>query len=114
MTRSMKRLLFLGLVASTTLAAAAGAADEMAGDMAGKGVSFVNGGDRRIELYTRYGSDASCGKRPKRQTVNLGAQQTVTVDSGDSSVCFCLQVPERGTCATGWTEIKAGTSRRLG
>ena len=103
-----KRLLFLGLITSTALTAAASAADEMAG----QGVSFVNAGNRRIEIYTRYGSDKSCGRRPKRQTVVVGPEQTVSVDAG-GSLCFCLQVPERGTCATGWTEVEAGGTRTL-
>lgn len=103
-----KRLLFLGLITTTTALTAASAAE----NMAGKGVSFVNASNRRIEIYTRYGSDASCGKRPKRQTVVVAPDQTVTVDA-DSSVCFCIQVPERGTCATGWTEVEAGGTRQL-
>jgi hypothetical protein len=103
-----KRMLFLGLITSTALTAASAAQDTMAG----KGVSFVNEGDRRIEIYTRYGSDASCGRRPKRQTVIVAPEQTVTVDA-EGSICFCLQVPERGTCATGWTEVEAGGTRRL-
>jgi hypothetical protein len=111
MKRSLvKRPLLLALVASTALTVAASAAEEMA---SGSSVSFVNASNRRIELYTRYGSDASCGRRPKRQTVSIAPDQTVTVDSGGSSVCFCLQVPERGTCATGWTEVKAGSTRQL-
>lgn len=104
-----KRMLFLGLITSTALTAAAASA---ADDMAGKGVSFANKGNRRVEIYTRYGSDASCGSRPKRQTVVVAPEQTVTVDA-EGSVCFCLQVPERGTCATGWTEVEAGGTRTL-
>jgi hypothetical protein len=113
MTRSfLKSPLLLGLIACTALTVAASAAQDE--KTSGDAVSFVNTGNRRIELYTRYGSDASCGKRPKRQVVSIAPEQTVTVDAGGSSVCFCLQVPERGTCATGWTEVTAGGTRRLG
>ena len=101
----------LGLVAGAALSMAAAAADTPA---AGTGVTFVNGSNRQITFYTRFGSDASCQGLPKSQTVSLGPNQTVTVDSGDSKVCFCLQVPERRGCPSGWSEVKAGSTRRLG
>jgi hypothetical protein len=102
----------LGLVAGTALSMAAMAADAPADS--GNGVTFVNGGSRQVTFYTRFGSEASCQRLPKAQTVTIAPSQTVTVDSGGSKVCFCLQVPERRGCPSGWSEVKAGGTRRLG
>jgi hypothetical protein len=113
MRRLFSRSMALGLVAGTALSMAALAADAPAAS--GSGVTFVNGSSRQITFYTRFGSSGgSCEGQPKAQTVSIGPNQTVSVDSGDSKVCFCLQVPERRGCPSGWSEVKAGGTRHLG
>jgi len=80
----------------------------------GTGVTFVNGSNRRIDVYTQYGSDASCGSKPQAKRITIDAGQSGVLDSGGSKACFCLKVPNRGTCPSGgWTEVKAGSTRRL-
>jgi hypothetical protein len=111
MRRLFSRSMVLGLVAGAALSTAAMAADTPSGG----GVTFVNGSNRQITFYTRFGSSGgSCEGQPKAQTVSIGPNQTVSVDSGDSKVCFCLQVPERRGCPSGWSEVKAGGTRHLG
>lgn len=109
MRRVSRKSLALGLIAGAALSLAAAAADTPSGS----GVSFVNGSNHHITFYARYGSDGSCENQPKAQTVSIESNQTVSVDSGSSKVCFCLQVPERGSCSTGWAEVKAGGTRHL-
>jgi hypothetical protein len=107
--QSRTRTLALGLIAGTALTMAA-----VAADMAGTGVTFVNGSNHHIDLYTRYGSDAACDARPESKKVGIDAGQSGVVDSGSSSVCFCLKVPDRGNCPSGgWAEVKAGGTRHL-
>jgi hypothetical protein len=80
----------------------------------GTGVTFVNGSNRRIDVYTQYGSDASCGSKPQAKKITIDAGQSGVLDSGSSKACFCLKVPNRGTCPSGgWTEVKPGATRRL-
>jgi hypothetical protein len=80
----------------------------------GAGVTFVNGSNRRIDVYTQYGSDASCGSKPQAKKITIDAGQSGVLDAGSSSACFCLKVPYRGNCPSGgWAEIKAGGTRRL-
>jgi hypothetical protein len=105
----------LGLVAGTALSMAAMAQETPGTSANGNGVTFVNGSSRQITFYTRFGSSGgSCEGQPKSQTVSIGPNQTVSVDSGDSKVCFCLQVPERRGCPSGWSEVKPGGTRHLG
>jgi hypothetical protein len=101
-----------GLIAGMAMALSAVAAETPA-PASGNGATFVNSGNHSVTLYTRFGSDGSCESQPKDQTVTLEAKQTITVDSGGSSVCFCLQVPERATCGSGWIVVKAGGTRHL-
>jgi hypothetical protein len=116
MRKLFGKSLVLGLVAGTALSMAAMAQETPSTNANGNGngVTFVNGSSRQLTFYTRFGSDASCQALPKSQTVRIAPSQTVTVDSGGSKVCFCLQVPERRGCPTGWTEVQAGGTRRLG
>lgn len=122
------RSLALGLIAGVALTLAAAAQDTQGttsntqdttqgttGTMAtGTGVTFVNGSNRRIDVYTQYGSDASCGSKPQAKRITIDAGQSGVLDSGSSKACFCLKVPYRGTCPSGgWTEVKAGSTRRL-
>ncbi len=108
--RSFVRTLALGLTTAAALTMAAAAADTMAGD----GVTFVNSGNHPINVYTRYGSDASCDLKPQSQKLTVDAGQSAKLDSGSSSVCFCLKVPDRGTCPSGeWDHVKPGGTRHL-
>ena len=106
---SLVRTLALGLATAAALTLAAAAADT-----AGSGVTFVNGSNHRIDVYTRYGSDASCDFKPDSKRITIDAGQSGVLDSGSSSVCFCLKVPDRGTCPSGgWGEVKPGGTRHL-
>lgn len=116
------RSLALGLIAGVALTVAVTAQDNTTGmtqgttDTMGTGttVTFVNGSNRRIDIYTRYGSDASCGSKPEAKKITVDAGQSGVLDSGGSSACFCLKVPNRGNCPSGgWAEVKAGATRRL-
>ncbi|HTG31941.1 MAG TPA: hypothetical protein VLB76_03340 [Thermoanaerobaculia bacterium] len=130
--QSRTRSLALGLIAGVALTLAAVAQDTTGttqGTMSttqdttqgtmgttgtGTGVTFVNGSNRRIDVYTQYGSDASCGSKPEAKRITIDAGQSGVLDSGSSKACFCLKVPNRGTCPSGgWTEVKAGATRRL-
>jgi hypothetical protein len=107
--RSFMRTLALGVGTAAALTLAAAAADT-----AGGGVTFINGGNHRIDLYTRYGSDASCDLRPQSQKLTVDPGQSAKLDSGNSSVCFCLKVPDRGNCPSGgWDTVKPGGTRHL-
>jgi hypothetical protein len=80
----------------------------------GTAVTFVNAGNRRIDVYTQYGSDASCGSKPQAKKITIDAGQSGVLDAGGSSACFCLKVPYRGNCPSGaWAEVKPGATRRL-
>jgi hypothetical protein len=80
----------------------------------GSAVTFVNGSNRRVDVYTQYGSDASCGSKPQAKKITIDAGQSGVLDSGSSSACFCLKVPNRGNCPSGgWAEVKPGATRRL-
>ena len=127
------RSLALGLIAGIALAMAAVAQDNTTGTTQGttsttqdttqgttgtagmgSGVTFVNGSNRRIDVYTQYGSDASCGSKPQAKRITIDAGQSGVLDAGGSSACFCLKVPYRGNCPSGgWAEVKAGATRRL-
>ena len=126
------RSLALGLIAGMALTLAAAAQDNTTGTAqgtmstqsttqdpavtagTGNAVTFVNAGNRRIDVYTQYGSDASCGSKPQAKKITIDAGQSGVLDAGGSSACFCLKVPYRGTCPSGgWTEVKAGSTRRL-
>ncbi|HEX3555858.1 MAG TPA: hypothetical protein VIA62_21795 [Thermoanaerobaculia bacterium] len=109
MCRVYKSSLVLALVAGAVLSAAVFAADTPTGN----GVTFANGSNHGITLYARFGSDASCEEKPKAQTVRVEPGQNTSLDSGSSSVCFCLQVPDRRTCPSGWIEVKAGGTRHF-
>lgn len=131
--QSRTRSLALGLIAGVALTMAVAAQDNTTGTTqgttsttqdttqgttgttdTGTGVTFVNGSNRRIDVYTQYGSDASCGSKPQAKRITIDAGQSGVLDSGSSKACFCLKVPNRGTCPSGgWTEVKAGATRRL-
>ncbi|HSS52143.1 MAG TPA: hypothetical protein VLX28_24640 [Thermoanaerobaculia bacterium] len=99
--------LVLALVAGAVLSVAAFAADT-----AGSGVTFANKSNHHITLYARYG-EGSCESKPNGQTVSVEPGQSASLDSGASTACFCLQVPDRRVCPSGWVEVKAGGTRNL-
>jgi hypothetical protein len=127
------RSLALGLIAGIALTLAAIAQDTTTGTTqgttsttqdttqgttgaagSGSAVTFVNGSNRRIDVYTQYGSDASCGSKPQAKKITIDAGQSGVLDAGSSSACFCLKVPYRGNCPSGgWAEVKSGATRRL-
>jgi hypothetical protein len=99
--------LVLALVAGAVLSVTAFAADTT-----GSGVTFANGSNHHITLYTRYG-EGSCESKPNAQTVSVEPGQSAILDSGSSSACFCPQPPEGRVCTSGWVEVKAGSTRHL-
>ena len=105
--RAYKSSLVLALVAGAALSMAAFAADAT-----GSGVTFANKSDHHVTLYARYG-EGSCESKPNAQTVSVEPGQSASLDSGAASACFCLQVPDRRVCPSGWAEVKAGGTRSL-
>ncbi len=98
------------------LCALAGAGALLAQDhmapAAGSGVTFVNESGHDLQIFARYGgTDDGCMHQPKEQELHVAAKSSSTVDSGDSKVCFCLDVPDRNSCPTGWAMVKAGGKR---
>jgi hypothetical protein len=87
------------------------AEDTPAAPAAGSGVTFVNDSKHAINLFARYGSDEACTSRPKQMELNVAAGSSSTVDSGATKVCFCLDLPDRNNCPTGWIEVKPGGKR---
>ncbi|HEX4959647.1 MAG TPA: hypothetical protein VF173_02325 [Thermoanaerobaculia bacterium] len=106
--RTLRSPWVLALLAGAVLSVSA-----MAADMAGSGVTFANGSDHRVTLYTRYGSDSSCESKPQSSELTVDPGQNASLDSGSSSACFCLEVPERRTCPSGWVEVKPGSTRKF-
>jgi len=99
--------LVLALVAGAVLSVAAFAADATS-----SGVTFANGSNHHITLYTRYG-EGSCESKPSAQTVSVEPGQSANLDTGSNSACFCPQPPEGRVCTSGWIEVKAGSTRHL-
>lgn len=89
------------------------AEDTPAAPAAGSGVTFVNDSNHAVQVFARYGSDDACSSRPKQMELTVAAGSSSTVDSGTTKVCFCLDVPARNSCPTGWTEVKPGGKRVL-
>ena len=106
------------LLGTVTLCTALGAGALLAQDKAaapaaggGGGVTFQNDSSRPVQVFARYGSDAACVRRPNQVELQVAPGTSSTVDSGSTKVCFCLDVPDRNTCSTGWTEVKPGGKR---
>jgi hypothetical protein len=88
------------------------AQDHAAGAAMGAGVTFVNNSHHDLQIFARYGgSDDSCLHQPKEMELHVAAGSSGTVDSGDSKVCFCLDVPDRNACPNGWATVKANGKR---
>jgi hypothetical protein len=79
----------------------------------GGGVTFQNDSSHAIQVFARYGSDDACARRPNQVELNIAAGSSSTVDSGSTKVCFCLDVPSRNDCPSGWAEVKPGGKRVL-
>jgi hypothetical protein len=88
------------------------AAEEKAAPAAGGGgVTFQNDSNRSIQVFARYGSDGDCAGRPNQVELTVAPRSSSTVDSGTTKVCFCLDLPDRNTCPSGWIEVKPGGKR---
>ncbi|HLX06797.1 MAG TPA: hypothetical protein VKY89_02925 [Thermoanaerobaculia bacterium] len=104
------------MVAVVALCTALGAGalmaqDKMAAPGAGGGVTFQNESSQPVQLFARYGAGDSCEHGSNQVELHVAPGSSSTVDSGDSKVCFCLAVPDRNTCPTGWTQVKPGGKR---
>lgn len=86
-------------------------AQDKAAPAAGSGVTFQNDSSHAIQIFARYGSEGSCSSQPNQVELNVAAGTSSTVDSGSSKVCFCLDLPDRNNCPTGWAQVKAGGKR---
>jgi hypothetical protein len=80
-----------------------------AAENAGGGVTLVNESNRVVTVFVRHGSDGACSEQSKTEEVTIPPGQSRSVDGGKA--CICLQMPERNTCPTGWSEVKAGGKR---
>jgi hypothetical protein len=90
------------------------AQDKTAAPAAGGGsVTFQNDSNHPIEIFARYGAEASCEHGSKQIELHVAPGSSGTVDSGTSNVCFCLEIPDRNTCPSGWAQVKAGGKRVL-
>jgi hypothetical protein len=89
------------------------AQDKMAAPAASGGVTFQNDSNHAIQVFARYGAEASCDRQPNQIEIQVAAGASGTVDSGSSKVCFCLDVPDRNSCPSGWGQVKAGGKRVL-
>ena len=89
------------------------AQDKMAGPASGGGggVTIQNNSQHTIQVFARYGSEGSCEHAPNQVELAVPAGASSTVDSGTSKVCLCLDIPDRNTCPSGWTQVKAGGKR---
>ena len=94
--RSFMRTLALGLATTAALTLAAAAADT-----AGSGVTFVNGSSHRVDVYTRYGSDAACDAKPESKRITIDAGQNGVLDSGSSSAADAVAGEEAAPAADG-------------
>jgi hypothetical protein len=79
----------------------------------GGGVTFQNDSNHAIQVFARYGSDDACVRRPNQIELSVAPGSSSTVESGSTKVCFCLDVPSRNDCPSGWTEVKPGGKRVL-
>jgi hypothetical protein len=87
------------------------AQDKQAAPAGGGGVTFQNDSSHAIQIFARYGNDGDCAGQPNQVELNVAAGTSSTVDSGSSKVCFCLDLPSRNSCPTGWVQVKPGGKR---
>ncbi len=104
------------ILATAALCTALGAGallaqDKTAAPAAGGGVTFQNDSNHPIEVFARYGGEASCERGSNQVELHVAPGSSSTVDSGSSKVCFCLDIPDRNTCPSGWGQVKAGGKR---
>jgi hypothetical protein len=114
--RKVSRAKWMFATVSLCTALGAGALlaqDKMESPAAGGGVTFKNDSTRAVQVFARYGADATCDHQPNQVELQVAAGSSSTVDSGSSKVCFCLDVPNRNSCPSGWGEVKAGGKRVL-
>lgn len=105
------------MIAAVALCTALGAGALMAQDKtetpAAGGVTFKNDSAHAIQVFARYGANSTCDHQPNQVEIQVAAGASGMVDSGSSKVCFCLDVPNRNSCPSGWGEVKAGGKRVL-
>jgi hypothetical protein len=105
------------VLAAAALCTALGAGALLAQDKAaappasGGGVTFQNESKNTIEVFARYGGEGACEHGPNTVELHVAPNSSSTVDSGSSKVCFCLEIPDRNTCPSGWGQVKAGGKR---
>jgi hypothetical protein len=87
------------------------AQDKAAAPASGGGVTFQNESSRSIEVFARYGGEGACEHGSNQVELHVAPGSSSTVDSGSSKVCFCLDIPDRNTCPSGWGQVKAGGKR---
>ena len=80
----------------------------------GGGVTFMNEGKSAVQVFTRYGEQAECSDKSEAAKLKIKGGETASVDSGSSSLCYCLERPDRlNTCPSGWFKADAGAKLRL-
>ena len=107
------RVKWIFAAAALCIALGAGALlaqDKMAAPASG-GVTFQNDSKNTVEVFARYGGEGACEHGSNQVELHVAPGTSSTVDSGSSKVCFCLEIPDRNTCPTGWGQVKAGGKR---
>jgi hypothetical protein len=106
--------IFATVAVCTALGAGALVAqDKTAAPAASGGVTFQNDSNHAIQIFARFGADADCDRQPNQVELQVAAGASGSVDSGSSKVCYCLDVPARNSCPSGWSQVKAGGKRVL-
>lgn len=108
---SRAKWMFAVVALCTALGAGTLLAQDKTAAPAGGGVTFQNDSSQSIQVFARYGAGDACEREPNQVELRVAPRTSSAVDSGDSTVCFCLEVPDRNSCPTGWTKVKAGNKR---
>jgi hypothetical protein len=103
--------MFAVVALCTALGAGALLAQDKMAPAAGGGVTFQNDSKQPLQIFARYGSGDACEHGSNQVELHVAPGTSSTVDSGSSRVCFCLDVPDRNNCPTGWGQVKAGGKR---
>jgi hypothetical protein len=89
-------------------------ADDNVGTDVGNGVTFMNEGKSAVQIFARYGEQSDCSDKAEQSKLKVKGGETASVDSGSSSVCYCLSRPDRlGVCPSGWLTAEPGAKLRL-
>jgi hypothetical protein len=106
----VKWILAIAALCTALGAGALLAQDKAPAPAAGGGVTFQNASSHPLELFARYGG-SNCEHGSNQLELHVAPGSSSTVDSGSSNVCFCLDIPDRNTCPSGWGQVKAGGKR---